>query len=105
MADKVGSVEPGKLADMVVVGENPVQNLKVLYGTGAVKLNDTNDVVRVGGSATRSRTASSTTRRSCSPTCAASCARRRTRKASPPSCNPDTSPGNPKPLRGDGRPE
>ena len=49
MADKVGSVEPGKLADMVVVGENPVQNLKVLYGTGAVKLSDTNDVVRVGG--------------------------------------------------------
>jgi dihydroorotase-like cyclic amidohydrolase len=49
MADKVGSIEPGKLADMVVVGENPVQNLKVLYGTGAVKLSDTNDVVRVGG--------------------------------------------------------
>jgi imidazolonepropionase-like amidohydrolase len=49
MADKVGSVEPGKLADLVVVGENPVQNLKVLYGTGAVKLSDTNDVVRVGG--------------------------------------------------------
>jgi dihydroorotase-like cyclic amidohydrolase len=49
VADKVGSVEPGKLADMVVVGENPVQNLKVLYGTGAVKLSDTNDVVRVGG--------------------------------------------------------
>jgi len=49
VADRVGSVEPGKLADMVVVGENPVQNLKVLYGTGAVKLSDTNDVVRVGG--------------------------------------------------------
>ena len=77
----VGSIEPGKLADLVVVEENPVANLKVLYGTGAIKLNDANDVVRVGGVATRSRTASSTTRRSCSPTCAASCARRRTRKA------------------------
>ncbi len=49
VADNVGSLEPGKLADMVVVKENPVANLKVLYGTGAVKLDADNRLVRVGG--------------------------------------------------------
>jgi imidazolonepropionase-like amidohydrolase len=49
VADSVGSLEPGKLADMVVVDENPVRNLKVLYGVGAVKLTEDNRVVRVGG--------------------------------------------------------
>jgi len=49
VADRVGSLEPGKLADMVVVRENPVANLKVLYGTGAVKLDADNRLVRVGG--------------------------------------------------------
>ena len=49
VADSVGSLEPGKLADMVVVAENPVKNLKVLYGTGAVKLDEKNELVRVGG--------------------------------------------------------
>ena len=29
--------------------ENPLANLKVLYGTGAIKINDDNEVVRVGG--------------------------------------------------------
>jgi hypothetical protein len=34
----------------VVVDENPLQHLKVLYGTGAVKLNEETEVVeRVGG--------------------------------------------------------
>ena len=28
---------------------NPLENLKVLYGTGAIKLNENNEVVRVGG--------------------------------------------------------
>ena len=37
------------LADIVVIEENPLENLKVLYGTGAIKLNDDNKVVRVGG--------------------------------------------------------
>ena len=34
---------------MVLVEENPLQNLKVLYGTGAIKLTEANEVVRVGG--------------------------------------------------------
>ncbi|WP_419165418.1 amidohydrolase family protein [Candidatus Palauibacter sp.] len=45
-----GLIRPGLKADFVVVEENPLENLKVLYGTGAVKLNDeTGEVERVGG--------------------------------------------------------
>ncbi len=35
-----GVVRTGLLADMIIVEENPLANLKVLYGTGALKLND-----------------------------------------------------------------
>jgi hypothetical protein len=35
-----GILRPGLKADLVVVAENPMENLKVLYGTGAVRLND-----------------------------------------------------------------
>ncbi|HSE98771.1 MAG TPA: amidohydrolase family protein, partial [Blastocatellia bacterium] len=45
-----GIVRPGLLADLVVVDQNPLQNFKVLYGTGAIKLNDkTGRAERVGG--------------------------------------------------------
>ncbi len=49
MADQIGTVAVGKLADFVLVEENPLKNLKVLYGTGAIKLTEDNEVVRVGG--------------------------------------------------------
>ena len=48
--DTHGSIEPGKIADLVIVEENPIRNFKVLYGTGHMKLNDdTGKVERVGG--------------------------------------------------------
>jgi len=49
LAHELGSVEPGKLADLVVVDQNPLQNLAVLYGTGVITLDDKNEVVRTGG--------------------------------------------------------
>ena len=48
-ADSIGTVEPGKLADLLVVGENPLANLKVLYGTGHIRLGDDGKLSRVGG--------------------------------------------------------
>ncbi len=46
---EIGTVEPGKLADLVVVEQNPIENLAVLYGTGVIKVTDKNEVIRVGG--------------------------------------------------------
>ncbi len=45
-----GVIRAGLRADMLIVEENPLANFKVLYGTGAVRLNDdTGQVERVGG--------------------------------------------------------
>jgi cytosine/adenosine deaminase-related metal-dependent hydrolase len=49
VSDQLGTIEPGKLADIVLVDANPMQNLKVLYGTGAIKVNENNEAVRYGG--------------------------------------------------------
>jgi hypothetical protein len=50
MADRIGSVEVGKAADLVIVPQNPLANFKVLYGTGTIRLDDaTRTVKKVGG--------------------------------------------------------
>ncbi|RUO68429.1 amidohydrolase family protein [Idiomarina ramblicola] len=49
MEDDIGSVAIGKKADMVIVNENPMDNFKVLYGTGHFKLDDNNQPMRTEG--------------------------------------------------------
>jgi imidazolonepropionase-like amidohydrolase len=45
-----GVIKTGMLADLVLVDENPLQNFKVLYGTGAMRVNrETGEPERVGG--------------------------------------------------------
>lgn len=46
----IGTIQVGKKADLVIVPENPLENLKALFGTGWIRLNDeTGEVERVGG--------------------------------------------------------
>ncbi len=49
IADQTGSIRVCKLADLVIVEENPIANFKVLYGTGHFKLGADNKPERVGG--------------------------------------------------------
>jgi imidazolonepropionase-like amidohydrolase len=39
MDDDIGTIKVGKRADLIVLGENPVANFKVLYGTGHLHYN------------------------------------------------------------------
>jgi imidazolonepropionase-like amidohydrolase len=49
-AAPMGVIRAGMLADLVIVPENPLSNLKVLYGTGHMRLNpQTNKQEKVGG--------------------------------------------------------
>ena len=45
-----GLVRPGLLADLVIVDRNPLENFKVLYGTGVLTVDrESGEVDRVGG--------------------------------------------------------
>jgi imidazolonepropionase-like amidohydrolase len=44
-----GTLEPGKAADLLVVEEDPLANLKVLYGHGHLRMQTDGSLTRVGG--------------------------------------------------------
>lgn len=49
MENDIGSIAVGKLADLIILEENPLHNFKTLYGTGHVKLDQNNKPITVGG--------------------------------------------------------
>jgi imidazolonepropionase-like amidohydrolase len=49
MDKDLGTLEQGKLADIILLDENPLKNLQVLYGTGAIRLDQEGNTKRVGG--------------------------------------------------------
>jgi imidazolonepropionase-like amidohydrolase len=48
LEDQLGRVRAGFLADLILVDENPLANLKFLYPTGVLDLKDGKDIVRGG---------------------------------------------------------
>ena len=49
LEEQIGSVIPGKKADLVIVKDNPLRNFKVLYGTGHYRLDEHNQAMRTEG--------------------------------------------------------
>ena len=50
LEDEIGSLVPGKKADIVLLNENPIANFKTLYGTGHMYLDrETGELIRIGG--------------------------------------------------------
>jgi hypothetical protein len=49
LEEEIGSLIPGKKADLLIVRDNPLRNLKVLYGTGHYRLNEDNEPIRTEG--------------------------------------------------------
>ena len=47
--NETGSIQVGKRADLLIVAENPLANLKTLYATGHIKLSPDNKAVRTKG--------------------------------------------------------
>ncbi|MGV8267919.1 amidohydrolase family protein, partial [Pseudomonas aeruginosa] len=48
--DQIGTIRVGRKADLVVIKGNPLANMKLLFGTGSIRLDDaTGKVERVGG--------------------------------------------------------
>ncbi len=44
-----GSIQVGKRADLLIMDENPLANLKTLYATGHIKLDDAGKITRTNG--------------------------------------------------------
>jgi hypothetical protein len=45
MENEIGTLEAGKKADILIVDENPLLNFKILYGTGHMRFNASNNAV------------------------------------------------------------
>jgi predicted amidohydrolase YtcJ len=48
LESQLGRVRQGFLADLILIDENPLANLKYLYPTGVLDLKDGKDVIRGG---------------------------------------------------------